>query len=211
MKKRIGYIIIAALLAFSSASAFDLKDILGGASSGQSSPAADVVSGIINTITSSKATYGDLVGQWNYNQPAVTFKSDNLLQKAGGVAASGTIVSKLKPYYSKAGIDKMTIEFGADSTFIAKTGRLTVKGSVHPLDDNMFRFDIKALSKIPAGSINAFVEKQGSNISLTFDAQKLMKLAETVASLSGNATLKTASDLINKYDGLNIGVSLKKK
>lgn len=200
-----------ALLGISAVSAFDLKDILKGASSGEENQAADIVNGIVNTLTATKIEYKDLNGSWSYNAPAVSFTSDNLMQKAGGVAASGTIVNKLKPYYAKAGITGMTIEFGADSTFVAKTARLTVRGSVQPLDDSMFKFNIKALGKIPAGSINAYAERQGTNVCLTFDAKKLIKLAETIASLSGNATLKTASDLLNSYEGVNIGVSLKKK
>lgn len=200
-----------ALFGISAVSAFDLKDILKGTSSGEGNQAADIVNGIVNTLTATKIEYKDLKGNWSYNAPAVSFTSDNLMQKAGGVAASGAIVNKLKPYYAKAGITGMTIEFGADSTFVAKTARLTVRGSVQPLDDSMFKFNIKALGKIPAGSINAYAERQGTNVCLTFDAKKLIKLAETIASLSGNATLKTASDLLNSYEGVNIGVSLKKK
>lgn len=200
-----------ALFGISAVSAFDLKDILKGASSGEGNHAADIVNGIVNTLTATKIEYKDLKGNWSYNAPAVSFTSDNLMQKAGGVAASGAIVNKLKPYYAKAGITGMTIEFGADSTFVAKTARLTVRGTVQPLDDSMFKFNIKALGKIPAGSINAYAERQGTNVCLTFDAKKLIKLAETIASLSGNATLKTASDLLNSYEGVNIGVSLKKK
>lgn len=211
MKKRISYIFFMAMLGILSVSAFDLKDILKGSSSGSGGGAADIVTGIVNTLTSSKVEYKDLVGQWAYQQPAVTFTSDNLLQNAGGIAASTTIVNKLKPYYTKAGMDNLTIEFGTDSTFVAKTARLTVRGTVEPIENDMFKFNIKALGKIPAGSINAYAEKQATGITLTFDAQKLMKLAETVASISGNATLKTASDVINSYDSLNIGVSLKKK
>lgn len=211
MKKRICYLCLMALLGISAVSAFDLKDILKGASSGERNQAADIVNGIVNTLTATKIEYKDLKGNWSYNAPAVSFTSDNLMQKAGGVAASGAIVNKLKPYYAKAGITGMTIEFGADSTFVAKTARLTVRGTVQPLDDSMFKFNIKALGKIPAGSINAYAERQGTNVCLTFDAKKLIKLAETIASLSGNATLKTASDLLNSYEGVNIGVSLKKK
>ena len=60
------------------------------------------------------------------------------------------------------------------------------------------------------GSINAFIEKNSSGINITFDAKKLLKLAETIASISGNATLQKASKLVNSYEGVNIGVALKK-
>lgn len=210
MKKRITYIVMLAILGIASASAFDLKGLIKNASSGNGSDAKNIVSGIVNTLTAQPITYGDLQGKWDYAQPAVAFTSDNMLQKAGGVAASGAIVNKLKPYYAKAGMNSMTIEFASDSTFVARTGKITVKGTVQPLDNSMFRFNLKALGKIPTGSINAYAEKQGGNVCITFDAKKLMKLAETVANVSGDATLKTASDLINSYEGINIGVNLKK-
>lgn len=197
-----------ALACVAGASAFDLNELLKN-SKGKSS-GADIVNGIVNSITATDVEYKDLPGTWRYADPAVSFKSTNAVKNAGGIAASGAIVNKLKPYYAKAGIENMTIEFGKDSTFIAKTGKITVKGTVEPLEKGMFKFNIKALGKIPSGSINAYAEKQGNNVCLTFDAKKLIKLAETVASLSGNATLKTATDMVNSYDGVNIGVSLKK-
>lgn len=191
------------------ASAFDLNDLLKG-NKGSDSGAADIVNGIVNAITATDVEYKDLPGSWSYDKPAVSFTGSNVVQNASGIAASGAIVNKLSPYYEKAGIDKMTMEFGSDSTFIAKTGKITVKGTVEPLGNSMFKFNIKSLGNIPTGSINAYAEKQGANVCLTFDAKKLIKLAETVASLSGNATLKTAADMINSYEGVNIGVSLKK-
>ena len=211
MKKRLYLLAVLAMLGIASVSAFDLKDLLTGAGAGQSSTAGDIVGGLINAVTSSSVEYNDLVGNWAYNSPAVTFESDNVVQKATGAVGSAAIVSKIKPYYDKAGLNGLTIEFGADSTFVAKVKRMTVQGTVESLGNGAFKFDIKALGKIPAGSINARAERQGSNLALTFDAQKLIKLVETVASLSGNATLKTASDLIKSYDGVNIGFNLKKK
>lgn len=206
MKKYL-YFVAVALTCLTSASAFDLKDLM--KNGGDTNP-SDIVNGIVSAVTATDVEYKDLPGTWHYDKPAVSFKSDNVVQNAGGVAASGAIVNKLKPYYTKAGLENMTIEFAADSTFTAKTGKITVNGTVQTVGKGMFRFNIKALGKIPSGSINAFIEKQGSNISVTFDAKKLIKLAETIASLSGNATLKTASDLINSYEGVNIGFSLKK-
>ena len=211
MRRRISIFWVMALIGITSLSAFDLKEILKGATSGENSSASDIISGIVNTVTSTKVEYADLVGNWKYAQPAVTFNSDNLLQKAGGAAASTRIVNKLSPYYAKAGLNNMTLTFGSDSTFVAKTTRLTMRGTVTSLNNGAFQFNIKALGKIPAGTINAFAEKQGNNISMTFDAQKLIKLVERIASLSGNSTLKTVSNLVNSYEGVNIGLSIKKR
>ncbi|MDE5836948.1 MAG: DUF4923 family protein, partial [Paramuribaculum sp.] len=69
-----------------SAQSFDLKGMLG------------------SLLSSDKITVKSLTGTWKYSAPAVTFKSSNLLKKAGGAAASSAIESKLSPYYSKAGL-----------------------------------------------------------------------------------------------------------
>lgn len=211
MKKRICNICVMALMGITSLSAFDLNELLKSATSGNNSSASDIISGIVNAVTSTSVEYADLVGNWKYSKPAVTFSSDNLLQNAGGVAASTTIVNKLKPYYTKARLNNMTLTFGSDSTFVAKTTRLSVSGTVTSLGNGSFQFNIKALGKIPAGSITAFAQKQGSEISLTFDAQKLVKLVEKIASLSRNSTLQTVSNLVNSYDGVNIGLTVKKQ
>lgn len=209
MNKGVKWILAAVATCSLSASAFDIKDLLKGNGDSNSS-ASDIVSGIVGAVTATAVEYKDLPGTWHYDKPAVAFKGSDALKNAGGIAASGAIVNKLKPYYTKAGLDKLTIEFGEDSTFVATSGKITLKGDVQSMGDGQFKFNIKALGKIPSGSINAFAEKQGSNICLTFDAKKLIKLAETIASLSGNATLKKASELLDSYDGINIGMSLKK-
>lgn len=213
MKKRIFYLSFIALMCASTISAFDLKDLLKGATSGSgsSSSASDLVNSIVNAVTSSGVEYSDLVGDWAYSQPAVSFSSDNLLQNAGGVAASSTIVAKLKPYYTKAGVNNMTLTFGSDSTFVAQVKKIKVQGTVKMIDEGTAQFNFKAFGKVPTGSINAFVEKNSSGVNITFDAKKLLQLAEKIASLSGNATLQKASNLVNSYDGVNIGVALKKK
>ena len=52
-----------------------------------------------NILGSGKVTIADIEGNWDYVEPAVEFKSDNLLKKAGGSVASTTVVNKLRPYY----------------------------------------------------------------------------------------------------------------
>lgn len=212
MKNRIFYISFIALMWAGSISALDLTSLLKGVTSGtgSGSSASDIVNSIVNSITSTSVKYNDLIGSWSYSAPAVSFSSGNFVQDAGGVAASSAIVAKLKPYYTKAGVQNLKIEFGADSTFVAQINKLKVQGTVHVIDKDTFKFNFKAFGKVSTGSINAFIEKNSSGINITFDAKKLLKLAETIASISGNATLQKASKLVNSYEGVNIGVALKK-
>lgn len=162
-------------------------------------------------LTSSKVGEDDLVGNWRYSAPAVTFKSDNLLQKAGGSAASGVIVEKIAPYYEKAGITSLTATFNQDRTFELKVKKITLTGTYALAGDEAngdFVFTFKAVKKLPLGKMNAHVDKVGSKITLTFDASKLIKLVNTVAQVSGQSSLQSAAKLLNSYDGLNCGFEL---
>lgn len=202
------------LVTFQTASAFDLKGILnGGNSTDGRSTVGSIIGAVSSLVSSDDVSIKDMTGSWTYSAPAVTFKSDNFLQQAGGAAASSTIEGKLKPYYQRAGIDKLTLEVKADSTFVAKVGQLTVRGTLSQSDTKgALTFNIKALGKIPAGKINGFVSKGlTGERTLTFDATKLLALAKTITGATGNATLNSISSILDAYKGMNIGVKLRKK
>ncbi len=59
-------------------------------------------------------------------------------------------------------------------------------------------------------SLTPHVAKSGSNISLLFEGDKLLTLASTVGAISGNDKLKLVSKLLNKYDGLQVGLQMNK-
>ena len=95
--KRLAILISAMALAASSLHAFDIKEALKKLPSGgdvQSSIGSigDALSGV---LTTDNLTPADLAGQWKYKAPAVVFKSDNLLEKAGGAAARKTNRSRI--------------------------------------------------------------------------------------------------------------------
>lgn len=79
--------LIGASLCVSATVSPDIKDLLkgiGGSSSSSSSGVTDVVGSVLNgVLSSSKLSVSDVVGTWKYADPAVEFKSDNLLKKAG--------------------------------------------------------------------------------------------------------------------------------
>lgn len=209
--KNIMALAIAAIVSLQCSNAFDLKSIINSGNGSNTTSASDIIGAVTSIIGGADVDYASLVGTWKYANPAISFKSDNLLQKAGGAAASSTITSKIKPYYEKAGLTSLVIEFKEDSTFVAKAGKLNLTGTVSDQGEGNYTFNIKALGKIPSGKINGFVEKSGSNIQLTFDASRLIDIASKIASASGNATLQSATSLLNSYDGLNAGFEMQKK
>ena len=133
------YTIVALLLCSMSLSAqsFDLKEALRGLASkndttntdkGSTGSALGSILG--NVLGKSDVTPADLEGTWNYTAPAVTFKSENLLKKAGGAAASATIENKIKPYYQRAGLENLVLTVANDSTFTMKLKRGSLSGSI---------------------------------------------------------------------------------
>lgn len=84
--KRICAIAIAIVSAMAiSASSLDIKDILNGVKKGgNGSSTTEKLAGLAGSLLSSdKIDINSLHGSWAYKAPAVTFKSDNLLKKAG--------------------------------------------------------------------------------------------------------------------------------
>ena len=191
----------------------DITDLLKGAASkiggGDGSTALSGLKGAVEgMIAKSDLTAADLVGDYKYSAPAVSLQSDNALQKLGGSAATGVIVDKLAPYYQKAGLTSMTATFREDGTCEFKVKKATVTGTYERNESGDFTFNFKAVKKIPLGKMNAHVEKIGKKLTLTFDASKLIKLVNAVASVSGQSSLQAAAKMLNSYDGLYAGFEL---
>lgn len=202
----------------------DIRDLLGGLAdsgtstddSGQSGSTlsdtlGNLVSGLLGGGDLSEA---DLAGVYKYKEPAITFKSDNLLQKAGGAAIAATIVNKLAPYYDRAGMNNLVVTLTPEKSFEFSLGRIKLSGTFEKdstrTSANSFFFDFKAFGKISAGRISADVQRSGNGLIITFDASKLLTLMNTVAKLTGKQTLQAAAKFLNSYDGLDCGFSLTK-
>lgn len=174
----------------------------------------DMLSGLANKfgVGSSNLTVEKMVGTWNYSGPAVSFKSDNLLLKAGGAAAASQVESKLEPYYRTAGFTSLVMTINADSTFTFKAKMTNLSGTVTKNDKTgNFVFHFKALKKVSVGSMEAYIVLNGSKMELTFDVSKLMTLIEKAGKITGNSSVKTLSGILNKYDGMTAGFELTKK
>ena len=82
------------------------------------------IGGIVNNaLSSSDVKLSDLQGSWTTSGPAVIFRSDDLLEKAGGAAASSIVEEKLAPLYSKLGVDNTKITFDNNGNFTLSVNR----------------------------------------------------------------------------------------
>ncbi|MCC8071852.1 MAG: DUF4923 family protein [Bacteroidales bacterium] len=179
-------------------------------SSGLGSTLSSLFGGLLST---DKLSVSDLVGTWNYSAPAVSFQSENLLQKAGGAVAGSTIEGKLESYYKMAGFDKLTLTVAEDSTF-TMTGRTTLKGTLAPYEADgsqaNFQFKFKLAGKLNIGSMDAYVVKSNNQLQLMFDVTKLITILKAAGSISGNSTLQSVVSLLESYDGICAGFELTK-
>lgn len=200
-------VMTALVLSYNSASAWDWSSIKNAVSSVIGSDASSVVDNILQT---DNLDVEDLEGTWKSTGPAVSFKSENVLEKAGGVAAAATIENKLKPYYSKVGLENATFTFTKDGavTITLKSGR-QISGTVTKgTEEGTMIFTFGTLAKL--GTLTAYVSK-GTSLNIMFDASKLVKLVTAIATYSGSSSLSSVSTLLNKYEGVYAGFKFDKQ
>lgn len=174
----------------------------------------DFLSGVVSSVTSSsKFEIKDLEGTWQYKSPAVSFKSDDALAKAGGVAASAAAESKLAPYYKRLGLNTINITFDAEGNFTIKAKKFTLTGvAVKNSDSGELTLQFQAAGKINLGKISAIATKDATGVlTLTLDASRVISIVQKVATFANNQTLNTMSDLLDKYENIYAGAKFKKK
>lgn len=187
-----------------------LSGIAGKNGKGESSEASSA-SGLLSGLTSifskdKQASTENIVGTWEYSEPAITFESDNLLTKAGAGIASNKLEEKLQEQLSKIGIDEgaFTITFNEDGTFTETFGEKSIKGKWKVEDSKLnLVFGQKAIP------INT--QLNGNKLMIVTDATKILDLIKGIASKSSNSNIQTISTLMKGIDGMNAGLTLVKK
>lgn len=170
---------------------------------------SDVISNVIEGVfTNTNLSLSDLTGEYKSTGPAVTFKSENLLQKAGGIAGAATIESKLSPYYEKYGLTGMTLTIDESANYTMQIKSLKLSGTITKNEsDGTFNFNFKAVG-VNLGKFTAYIEKSGSTLKLMFDANKLKNFISVVTKLTGNSLASTVGSVLESYDGACIGFKM---
>lgn len=167
----------------------------------------DNISKVISTITGESASV-NLTGTWGYTGSAVEFKSDDLLKKASGTAASAVVEKKLNQQLSKLGVTAGVTQFtfNEDSTFVSTIGKRTLKGSY------LYNAETQTVNLKYAGlvGVNAKVSQVSNNMSLLFDADKLLQLLLLYGNKSSNSSIKAITTLAENYDGMMLGLEFNK-
>ena len=190
-----------------------IEKVTGSSSSeGTSSAISNTIGSILGDIVADNdVEVSQLVGEWKYESPAVSFQSDDILKQVGGSAASSTIESELSTYYKKAGFNKLNLTIDSESNFSMKTKYATLKGTVEKGENGIMIFNFNAFGSFKIASINAYTKLSGSTLSLTFDVNKLIDLIKTVSNYTKMSTIQTVISIVDSYDGITMGFKLKKQ
>lgn len=215
------FIALALCVGFSACASNPLGSLLGGGKSASTEQSdsksggslTDIIGGVVGgLISTDKVDVNKMVGTWTYTSPAVCFKSENFLQKAGGSAIAGTVENKLAPYYKTAGLNKLVLTVNEDKSFVMQSGKISARGTIETDGKGEVYFNFKALGTIPAGKMKAYITMTaGRQMSLMFDVTKLVQIVKMVGNVSGSTAIKGVSSVLDSYDGICAGFKLNKK
>ena len=219
MKKTVKILVAAVLMAMGThANAQSvlgtLGNVLSSAASSQSSTStsssssSSLVNGLVSILSSKlAATEDQIVGTWTYEEPAIVFTSDNVLQKYGGKVAAAAIEKKLQTKLEKYGIKKgkMTMTFDKDGNFTQTVSGKTVKGTYTISGSNV---NLKYAGQV--SQVVGTTQIEDGDLLIVMDASKLLSYMKTLGKVSSNSTLKNASSLISGFNGMKCGLRLSK-
>lgn len=178
---------------------------------GESGGLASLLGNVLGAVlgASNKLTEADLVGTWNFQGVDCVFETENFLMKAGGEVAAAQIETKLNETFSKFGVvpGACSFTFNDDKTYSAQISALPMGGQ-YALDADNKKLTMTYLAGL--GTMTPNIVKTGNKISLLYEADKLLAIAQKLAVMSGNTSLQALADLASQYDGLMIGLELQK-
>lgn len=207
MKLILKSIIIIAAICFAGniASAQTLKDILGKVVNNST------VSDIVEKVTGVDLLKGDINGTWNYAGSAVKLESEDLLKSTTAGIAATQIEKKLDEFLVKTGLEAGTFSFTfkEDNTFYTTVKEKDFNGT-YTLSEDGKTINLKYGKSLSSTGITATAQINAETFELLFKADKFLDLIQKLTDNTTNATLKTLGTLAGQYDGMKIGIELKK-
>ena len=206
MKKTWNLVITASILLSGSDAAYgqSIKDILNSAA----------VKDAVTAVTGGKKlTVDNLAGTWTYVNPAIQLEGDNALKNVAASVASSEMEKKLKEYCAKVGIVEGAFKytFNTESTYTSVLKGRTLKGTYSfNADDKTMELHYGKIGKSKLTTMTAHVVVTNDQLSLLFNADKLLDFLTKLSAVSKNTTLQTLNKLASQYDGMMMGFELKK-
>lgn len=205
MMRKWGMVVVCGLLAASGeAYGQSLKELLNSAA---------VKDAVTSVTGGKKLTVQNLQGVWMYTNPALKLEGDNALKNIAGSVASSSVEAKMKEYCAKVGIVEgiFNYTFNSDGTFSNTLKKGSLKGTyTFQADENTIALRYGAIKKVKITELTAHVVLSGDQLTLLFNADKLLKFLSTISSVSNNSTLQAVNKLASEYNGMMLGFDLKK-
>lgn len=116
--------------------------------------------------------------------------------------------SKMETYLEKLGFEegKVKLNFDGSSSFTLTVNSKDVSGT-YSVSESTITFSRSGLSK----SVSANISLSGSDMQITFEADKLLDFVSSIASLSSSSLMSTVSSLADSYDGMQLGFEFEKE
>lgn len=162
-----------------------------------------------------KLTVANLEGTWTYVNPALQLEGDNALKNVAASVAATEAEKKMKEYCAKVGIVEgiFNYTFQNDSTFTNTLKKGNLSG-IYSLDAEnkilSLNYTLGKKKKRTLTTLTAQVVVTNDQLTLLFNADKLLKFLSMVSSVSNSSTLKAINKLAEHYDGMLLGFDLKK-
>lgn len=176
-----------------------------------SSSSSSLLGDLLGSILGKSATLSksSLQGTWKYVSADCVFESENLLLSAGGEVAANKIETKMNEMLGKVGIGvgSCSFTFKSDNTYTAVLAGRTLSGT-YQLNAEEKTITMTYLSGM--ATMTPHVVLTGSKLSLLYEADKLLAIVNKVGALTNNASLQAISSLASSYDGLMVGIELRK-
>ena len=149
-----------------------------------------------------------LVGTWTYEEPAIQFESQGLLEKAGGVVASQTVADNITPYFETLGLKTggITLDLRKDNTCVYTVGGKSLEGT-YDFDDEAKKLTLK-IGPLPLPA--AYLSIVGNQMAMTYDSSMLLGLVKILGSTSNQSAFSSVSKLADSYDGMKTGFTFKR-
>ena len=200
-----------------------------------SSSTSDLLSSVLGSILGGAMplSEGTLEGTWNYTGTACVLESEAALANIGGTVVTDKIEEKLDGYLAKVGLKEGTCTFtfiGSDSC-VVKIGPKELAGN-YELNAEEKKIDFNFYGYL---NFTTHVAYNVTSMDIVFNADKLLALIQGVTSKmsstsasaseateessagglssllgSSSSTFSTISALLSNYDGMMLGVELKK-
>lgn len=196
-----------------------------------SDAASDLLGNILGSLLGGAMplSEGTLEGTWNYTGTACVLESEAALANIGGTVATEKIEEKMDGYLAKVGLKEGSCTFtfiGSDSC-VVKIGEKEISGN-YKLDAEEKTIEFKFYKHL---KFNTHVAYNVTSMDIVFNADRLLSLIQTITSKaattsssegesgesklgsllgSSSASLGTLSSLLSNYQGMMLGVELKK-